>query len=835
MEDTSSLTFSDETWADDFGRAISEQRARVEQFVSAERERLDKARASLTEQARQIAEEVDQDRAETAQARRQLERRSQEINQQAESLQKLRGELEARQEQWEASHQRAIDHYDEQANEIQRQQAELAERQEEQEHRRVEIDQAQAKLHRDRQAFVLECQEHHAEVDRLATHRGRLEGETVELAGQREQLVADQARTERQRRHIAEGFKEKRAELLKEIKRRRAELSSLDSGQSGEVLRQLEDVARERKQLDEEKESFQAERDQLARHWGELEGRRAEIDESQASLARDRQAFSIGHEEHQADVEHVASLRTQVEERIAELAEEREALATDRARTEGQRRRIAEEFKAKRAALLKESERRRAELSSVDSGQSGEVLRQLDDVARQRKQFDKEVESFQAERDQLARHWGELEGRRVEIDESQTSLARDRQAFSIACEEHKADVEHVVSLRAQVEERVVELTEQREALATVRARTEGQRRRIAQEFRAQRAAALKEIQRGREALDDVQANEANQLHKELQEVAAKRDQSRQECQDLQTQRDGLLERLTESERRLAEALDGAPQIEGEEELAAAKTRAAEAEERAAEAERRAAEAEQRAAEAVEDARGSAADEDLQRRHEMAVDDLRELRALNAELEEQVVRAASAGAQAVASEGVLDWEAQKRRMLASLESDFDEDDEQAAAERLEIEETVRKTDEIVASKDRELEALRQQLEAQASHAADKAAAVDNTAAVEELLDHDAVIAEEREKLRSLQTQWDDKLRQAEIDMSIERAQIGRQRSELEERVRRFEENEENSAHAKPDEESADSSSKSDASPRGRWLSMLGLGDAKKSDPSDRPTS
>ncbi|HLA84983.1 MAG TPA: hypothetical protein VJL29_09325 [Thermoguttaceae bacterium] len=52
------------------------------------------------------------------------------------------------------------------------------------------------------------------------------------------------------------------------------------------------------------------------------------------------------------------------------------------------------------------------------------------------------------------------------------------------------------------------------------------------------------------------------------------------------------------------------------------------------------------------------------------------------------------------------------------------------------------------------------------------------------EHDAILYEERETLRRLQKELEDKLRQAEIEISIERADMARQRVEMEEIMRQF---------------------------------------------------
>ena len=52
----------------------------------------------------------------------------------------------------------------------------------------------------------------------------------------------------------------------------------------------------------------------------------------------------------------------------------------------------------------------------------------------------------------------------------------------------------------------------------------------------------------------------------------------------------------------------------------------------------------------------------------------------------------------------------------------------------------------------------------------------------MFDQDEIIREERENLKQLQQQWEEKLRKAEIDLSVERAKIARERAELEEQLR-----------------------------------------------------
>ena len=114
--------------------------------------------------------------------------------------------------------------------------------------------------------------------------------------------------------------------------------------------------------------------------------------------------------------------------------------------------------------------------------------------------------------------------------------------------------------------------------------------------------------------------------------------------------------------------------------------------------------------------------------------------------------------------VLDWEAEKRRILAALEADFDENDADQHAERLKMQDVLRTTEKIIAEKDREIRAVRQQFE----DASRNIPTADVRApAIDEALDADAVVQEERQRLKELQQQWQEKLRQAEVDLSVER--------------------------------------------------------------------
>lgn len=185
------------------------------------------------------------------------------------------------------------------------------------------------------------------------------------------------------------------------------------------------------------------------------------------------------------------------------------------------------------------------------------------------------------------------------------------------------------------------------------------------------------------------------------------------------------------------------------------------------------------------------------------------------LEERPTRAASRAAPAG---GVLDWEAEKRRILAALEAEGDGPSvgpQPVNGSPTEIEQLVRRTDLLMAEKDGEIFELKRVLEDQSANLGSVAV---GAAAVGGILDQDAIINEERENLRRIQAEWQEKLRTAEIEISVERARLARQRAEIEEKLRVRETPQNAEAAEEPE-------AKREKSPSGRWLARLGLKDSK----------
>jgi chromosome segregation ATPase len=135
----------------------------------------------------------------------------------------------------------------------------------------------------------------------------------------------------------------------------------------------------------------------------------------------------------------------------------------------------------------------------------------------------------------------------------------------------------------------------------------------------------------------------------------------------------------------------------------------------------------------------------------------------------------------------------------------------------VEGAIRITDDVVAEKEAEIKQLQRQLE---DVRTERKSAASHDAEAASILDHDAVIAAERERLRKLQESCLDKQRETEVELSVERARLARQRVELEERMHAMETDlsRRQAAGNISKDQPAGGAAKSS---RGRWLARLGL--------------
>lgn len=409
--------------------------------------------------------------------------------------------------------------------------------------------------------------------------------------------------------------------------------------------------------------------------------------------------------------------------------------------------------------------------------------------------------------------------------------------------EESARLEHELeeAKRRQVraEEKLRRLEAQEEALEEERQRTKSQRRRIAAELTDQREAnelerrrATAELQSARDELARKQADlaqreaalqrQAEELERRAADVAAAppapaedanlRDELQQRSETIadlerrlrqatvqldETRREA--ERLRSAEARLEQRLTEA--VDAERALTRSETEIAQLRKAQEELEAELAK--------VADAREAVQElETLKRLYDESQEDLRDLQRRNASLER--LKSAAAVDKGAAADQAMDWESQKKRLLAQLEDGYDVDDSQDRSDRLTIEGTIEITDNMIHEKDREIEELKRRLTEQSS-------CDSQTAALAEAVDQDEAIRARRAEIDELKRQWEAKCRTAEVELSIERAKLARERTELDEKRAELE-----SLVRQTQGTTISAAAKDDAKKGGgRWLARLGL--------------
>jgi hypothetical protein len=582
-----------------------------------------------------------------------------------------------------------------------------------------------------------------------------------------------------------------RAQQLLSAQRARLEQIETDlTSQCDELLRTAAeavatDAESAQRDLDRREETFAEQAllhnlsvEQLAQHQDALSRKQADLDAERAQLAEGQQALRRAQAEVQHDAEQLARSRGRAQQLEERLARESEQLEVRREQTKNQRRRIAQELKAERTSQQHEVDELRRTIEHMRVAQQRGVEAATAELKQKREELEQRRQQHQQE---VQRQREALEQRTAAIDSDAARLESKFAELQDKALEFKAEREKLAAAREELDRRERQLSSQPPSGALSEAR----------ETAATSTATVSEL------LQTVE--ELRQSHERLREST---EISEARHGELQRKHELLQQQYQELRREREASADGQAKPEWEAERALLIARAADAEQKLSQ---------------IEPQRI----EDSQRRFEMAIADVRDLKRRNAELEEQLVglRVSAAGsARQRADDSVsVDWEATKRRMLETLEADDGGDSPEKVEQRVTVESTIQITDEIVAQKDREIAELHALLSHQSSSIG--AVAV-GAAAIAENLDGDELILHEREKLRKLQEEWRDKLRQAEIDISIERARIARQRVEIEDKVSAYD-----SARAqhKADDSASNPGHQPKQPTRGRWLARLGLKD------------
>jgi hypothetical protein len=155
-------------------------------------------------------------------------------------------------------------------------------------------------------------------------------------------------------------------------------------------------------------------------------------------------------------------------------------------------------------------------------------------------------------------------------------------------------------------------------------------------------------------------------------------------------------------------------------------------------------------------------------------DLREQNSdLAARLAQQVANSVTYdGSVGRGNDAQLTWEQRKLLILKQLEGDTSIG---SAAiphhDKVEIQEIIDASQLEIARRDEEIEELREIVRMQSDA---RAGVAIGAAGLAEILDSNELIQQERQRLCEIQQEWEAKLRQAEIDLSMERAKIARER-------------------------------------------------------------
>ncbi|NIL95614.1 MAG: hypothetical protein GTO53_00290, partial [Planctomycetales bacterium] len=358
-------------------------------------------------------------------------------------------------------------------------------------------------------------------------------------------------------------------------------------------------------------------------------------------------------------------------------------------------------------------------------------VHQLNEQLSQLSQGAQLATDLSAIEEQLQKRSGSLESAESEFQQAQEQLHN-------RCAELQERADQLVQTEQELDRTADQLSQQAEQLEQEKTATTRQRGRIASRLRARRARFLQQLDQQQQQIEQLQASRAEdtQTFQALSDrqtaLADERDRLQRDWEQLQIDFQQQRQQVDQLQQQLAKA---------------------------------------ESQEGTDPTDPSLAD-DLQTRLDLAMKDIHELREKNAALQKSLEKAEADAEEA--TEAPFDWEAQKRRLLESL------DGEDATSlndqEKESLQEKIRQTDEIVAEKDRVIADLQQQLQSQPV-----AAATDTAPPAQEAIDSDAVVQQERDKLGQLQEDLREKMRKAEVEISLERAKLAREKSALQDKL------------------------------------------------------
>jgi len=213
--------------------------------------------------------------------------------------------------------------------------------------------------------------------------------------------------------------------------------------------------------------------------------------------------------------------------------------------------------------------------------------------------------------------------------------------------------------------------------------------------------------------------------------------------------------------------------------------------------------------------GSRIDDEMLAELEAMRSEIEQLTAQNEQLANELARASvhRSISKSTDANATMTWEQRKALIFAQDAEDSEATDR--THDTAELRAAIERLRSDVQSRDTELAELRELLEQQPIQCNDGMAI--GAAAIANLMESDELIREERSRLQSLQTEWESTFRQMEISASIERANLARERQQLE---RLNVELEEQLAHLKRELRQEEITGPNQSR---RWFAKLGLGD------------
>lgn len=709
---------------------------------------------------------------------------------------------------------------------------------------RSRIRQLESQLDQSLELLAGELRDQTHQHELLARDREQQQTAQADLESARQQLVEQQQHLVRQRQE----WEATQLQAVADQQRFSAELQSrtLDHhNRQTKLAEQARQLADQQHSLSQRELALSQKQSELELRCEQLEQQRLALQQAEAQL-KERLAACDEQESRQL------SEQLELQQACEALSRQQQELAERERESHKQRRHVAQQLRARKKELAAEIELHRSEILASAQGPELQLQIRLTELQARFERLQEELAARDQQQEELrsklteqqpALDQAQAEVRRLadslrqaemqqQVAQGESQRYRDmlaqeretadrqreslRQQASLQQDKVRGDLQAELDrLRGELSQSQSRITSLQEELSNSQIASDRRLDELRAEMAASGSGQSEVLQRQFKQWEDERTRLQIRIDEALQERAALESelaQLREKDAEYTSERSSA-QGLWQAERNRLEAQLAEAQLQAEQQSIVS------AELDKARAEKKQLETALAAAQRNADTAGNPQEmDDLRRRFEMAVQDVRELKTKNADLTTQLNKAKSASSgSAPAASGAMDWESRKQRLLASLEADTDEGDEKAQEERLTIEGTIRMTDQIVADKDRELAELRQLLEDQSSNIGGLAV---GAAAIAGMLDGDELIRQERESLKAMQAQLQEQLKQAEIDISLERARLARERTDVEERLRTLEQEKAKSPSGK--ESPAD---KKKSSGGGRWLSRLGLRDGE----------